>query len=159
MTLALCVDSRRRKQIPWQKTPLVALFTTKDGYELLDTRAMVIRIKHLIIEHGMLVYDAFQAFNYSKDGTLTCSELYGGLTWLGLELEPLQIHSIVRRIDTDNDGLISFDEFKAAFYDPVAELDAAGVDVSKDKAVEIVPRCASFQSSSGSGLKWEVKLA
>jgi hypothetical protein len=28
---------RRRKQVPWQKTPLVELFTTKDGYELLDT--------------------------------------------------------------------------------------------------------------------------
>jgi hypothetical protein len=90
---------------------------------------------------GYCRYDAFQAFNANKDGTLSCSELYGGLTWLGLELEPEQIHSIVRRIDTDNDGLISFEEFKAAFYDPIAELDAAGVNVNTAKAVEIVPRC------------------
>ena len=130
---------RRRKQVPWQKTPLTALFTTKDGYELLDTRAMLIRIKHLILEHGMLVFDAFRAFNHNKDGTLTCSELYGGLTWLGLELEPEQVHSIVRRIDTDNDGLVSFEEFKAAFYDPIAELEAAGVDTTTKDAV-IEPR-------------------
>ena len=117
---------RRRKQIPSSKTPLTALFNVADGYQLLDTRALVIRIKHLIIEKGMLVFDAFRAFNHSRSGSLTCSELYGGLTFLGLELQPSQIHAIVRWMDHDQDGCITFDEFKEAFYDPILELDAAG---------------------------------
>lgn len=35
---------------------------------------------------GMYPRDAFRAFNYSHSGFLTCSELYGGLDWLGLQV-------------------------------------------------------------------------
>jgi Ca2+-binding EF-hand superfamily protein len=59
--------------------------------------------------------DAFRAFNYSHSGFLTCSELYGGLDWLGLQLSPSQIYDIVLYIDADGDCLVSFDEFKRAF--------------------------------------------
>jgi hypothetical protein len=41
------------------------------------------------------------AFNYNRNGVLTCSELNSGLWWLGLQLEVAQIHSIVRSIDRD----------------------------------------------------------
>jgi Ca2+-binding EF-hand superfamily protein len=134
---------RRRTQIPTRRTPLLRLFTTADGYQLLDTRALIIRIKHLIIERGMLVFDAFRAFNHSRSGALTCSEFYGGITWcapvrittqhshpanslapcgrLGLELTEAQVHSIVRAMDQDADGFVTFEEFKEAFYDPILE--------------------------------------
>ena len=59
-------------------------------------------------------------------GFLTGSELYGGLHGLGLtHLRPPDIHDIVRIIDQDRDGLLSFGEFRAAFDDPDADEDAA----------------------------------
>ena len=55
------------------------------------------------------------AFNSSHSGALTCSELYGGLLWLGMRVDPPMIHDIVRTIDTDCDGYVSWLEFKKAF--------------------------------------------
>ena len=131
---------RRRKQIPWQKTPLATLFRTADAYDLLNLRALVIRIKFLIIEKGMLVFDAFRAFNSSRTGSLTCSELYGGLEWLGLSLTAEQIHAIMRKIDKDKDGLVSFEDFRDAFYDPAAELESAGMAKLDVSSLEILPK-------------------
>lgn len=45
----------------------------------------------------------------SHSGLLTCSELYGGLEWLGLSLTPDQIYAIVLYIDIDRDYLVSFE--------------------------------------------------
>jgi len=39
------------------------------------------------------------AFNASRSGHLTCSELYGGLSWLGLQLSAEQVQGIVRAVD------------------------------------------------------------
>ena len=40
----------------------------------------------------MFVLDAFRAFDSDRDGLLSCSELYGGLDWLGLtDLVPEQV--------------------------------------------------------------------
>jgi len=58
--------------------------------------------------------DAFRAFNTSQNGLLTCSELYSALVWLGLPVEPADIHAMVRHMDRDGDGLVSFDEFRMA---------------------------------------------
>ena len=63
----------------------------------------------------LLVRDAFMAFNSSHSGSITCSELYGGLIWLGMRVDPPMIHDIVRTIDTDCDGYVSWQEFKRAF--------------------------------------------
>ena len=95
--------------------PSGRFFATADEYQLLQPRAAIARISALIRSRGMYPRDAFRAFNYSHSGLLTCSELYGGLDWLGLMLTPDQIYSIVLFIDTDGDFLVSFDEFKKAF--------------------------------------------
>jgi EF-hand domain pair len=63
----------------------------------------------------LLVRDAFMAFNSSHSGALTCSELYGGLLWLGMRVDPPLIHDIVRTVDLDCDGYVSWPEFKKAF--------------------------------------------
>jgi hypothetical protein len=39
----------------------------------------------------MLLMDAFRAFNYARTGALTKEELYGALTWLGVDMSPLQV--------------------------------------------------------------------
>ena len=39
--------------------------------------------RYALFERGLLVYDAFRAFNSSNSGLLSCSELYGALDFLG----------------------------------------------------------------------------
>lgn len=34
----------------------------------------------------MQLLDAFRAFDYNRDGMLSCSEFYGGLEFLGLKV-------------------------------------------------------------------------
>ena len=108
---------RRRSQIPWARTSLALLFTTADQYELLESRAQRLRIRTLIKRKGLFVVDAFRMFNRAGNGTLTCTEFYSGVCWLGLTLSVESIHSIVRSIDSDNDGLISIHDFKSSFHE------------------------------------------
>jgi len=109
---------RRRKQVPWEETPLMQLFTTPDEFKLLNLRATVSRVRNLLRLKGMYLLDAFRLWDYNKDEELTVQELYGGLSWLGLKLSPADIQDLVNSIDIDHDGLISFAEFKQAFRNP-----------------------------------------
>lgn len=111
--------SRRRKQISVEQTAVSTIFNTPDEYFLLEYKAIISRMRYAIQSRGMLIYDAFKAFNSSNTGLLTCSELYGGLEWLGMKFTPDQIYDIVRRIAVDNEGLISYADFKAALKDPL----------------------------------------
>ena len=127
---------RRRKRTPVDRTSLAQIMSTPDEYELLECKASILRVRALIHKKGMLALDAFSAFNVSRNGLLTCSELNGGLYWLGLVLQPAQVHSIVRAIDRDNDGLVSFDDFELAFGQstPTAE------DVTADAPAALLGR-------------------
>lgn len=49
---------------------------------------MLAAIYKNILQKGMGLMDAFRAFDSNKDGLLSCSELYGGLLWLGLPVTP-----------------------------------------------------------------------
>ena len=40
----------------------------------------------------------------ARRGVLGCSELYGGLDWLGMELKPEQIYAIMRNINPSTPG-------------------------------------------------------
>ena len=68
-----------------------AVFGTKDEYQFMAYKAIVLRVRSGLQEQGMLVFDAFRAFNSSRSGVLSCSELYGGLDWLGIRLTPNQV--------------------------------------------------------------------
>lgn len=87
-------DCRRRSQKAWDRTPLAKLFTTHDQYQFLHSRAVRFRIRALIKQRGLFVLDAFRAFNVSGTGSLTCTELYSGICWLGLDLSVPQIHDV-----------------------------------------------------------------
>jgi hypothetical protein len=58
--------------------------THADESVVLEFRALAARVATLLRARGMFVLDAFRAFDSDRDGCLTCSELYGGLDWLGL---------------------------------------------------------------------------
>ena len=112
---------RRRQQIPWQKTPLQRVFTMADEYQLLVHKARISRISTLITNKNMLMMDAFRAFDSDRDGRLNCSELYAGITWLGLDLTPDDIYDIMRAYDSDKDGCLSYQDFSSTFKNPDAE--------------------------------------
>ena len=111
-------SNRRRQQTAWHATPIAKLFTVPDEYHLLQFRATVARIRSMLMSKRMFLLDAFRAFDSDRNGLLGCSELYGGLEWLGIHLTPSQVQDVVRRFDTAGSGYITFDEFKAALADP-----------------------------------------
>jgi hypothetical protein len=60
--------------------------------------------------------DAFALFDRNKDGGLDSSELFAGVSWLGLDLAPTQVFDLVAVVDGDGDGLISQEDFVSAFH-------------------------------------------
>lgn len=87
---------RRRRQQSWETSKVAQIFTTPDEYVLVEHRAVIIRIGHLIRSTEIGLLDIFRAWNYEQSGSLNCSELYGGLEWLGMSLSPAQLHAIFR---------------------------------------------------------------
>jgi len=132
------IKCRRRKQVPWEQTPLVGLFTTEDEYKLLNLRATVTRVRNLMRSKGMYLLDAFRLWDYDKDDDLSSQELYGGLEWLGLTISPGEIQDLVNSIDLDRDGHISFPEFKAAFGNPYSDEDDLFADAEAFNSTGIV---------------------
>lgn len=90
---------RRRRQIMVDgSVPVMTVFTTKDEYEFMEYKTVVKRVQIGLKDRGMLIFDAFRAFNSSNSGLLTCSELYGGIEFLGITFSPQQVYDLVRRI-------------------------------------------------------------
>lgn len=70
--------------------------TLADESIVLEYRAIVERVVTLLRLRGMFVLDAFRAFDSDHSGYLTCSELYGGLDWLGIpDLTEEQVHGVI----------------------------------------------------------------
>jgi hypothetical protein len=130
---------RRRSQAPVDGSmPIYTVFNTVDEYQFLEFRAIVERIYHVMQERGMFVFDAFRAFNSSHSGLLTCSEVYGALEWMNLKFTPNQVYEFVRRVAVDNDGLISYVDFKRVFH--LADDDFESRNVSTSSFGQIPPK-------------------
>ena len=119
----LVAEGRRRAQRKWQSSPVAQILRTADIYEFLELRALRYRLRQLIKSKGLFIKEAYRAFNKLGDGALTCSELYSAAKWLGLALSVEQVHAVVASIDTDNDGFLSFLDFKAGFHEDGDEED------------------------------------
>ena len=94
----------------------VVVFRMADSFTLLELRALCYRVRRLVMSRGLFIFDAFTRFNVSASTQLTCSELLSGVSWLGLRLREDQVHTIVRRFDSDGDGCLAFEDFKRAFH-------------------------------------------
>lgn len=128
---------RRRSQMPWDGSiPISTLFTTHDEFQFLEFKAVVARVITGLQERGMFVFDAFRAFNSSHSGLLSCSEFYGGLEWLNIRLTPDQIYDLVRKIAVDNEGLISYLDFKRVFQGADDEFESRGEDADSFGVVQ-----------------------
>ena len=71
-------------------------------------------VREALRERQLPSIDAFRAFNASQNGLISCSELYGGLVWLGMDVKPPNVYELVRQMDKDDDGLVSWDEWLRA---------------------------------------------
>ena len=92
--------------------------------EFVEYEVTIERIRSALADRGMLVYDAFRAFNSSDTGNLSCSELYGGLDFLEVPFAPSEIYTLVEKISLHNDGLVSYADFKRVFSASEDELES-----------------------------------
>ena len=106
---------KRRHQTAVGGTSLGRFFTMQDGYQMLQYRAIVSAVGSRIYDKGLYLLDAFRGFDVDNDGMLNCSELYSGLRFLGLDFKPELVYDIIRNVDLDGNGGISFFEFKQTF--------------------------------------------
>ena len=106
---------RRRAKTPWQATPLAKALTTADEFAMLASRATSARVRAALRKNKMRLLDAFRAFDGEQLGRLTYEGLYGGLTWLGMDITPSQMMELAGKIDKAGDGFVSFEEFTEAF--------------------------------------------
>lgn len=74
-----------------KRTPVSRVFLVPDEFHLLQYRATIAAVRRRIEAKGLPVRDAFIAFNSSKTGALSCSEMYGALEWLGIRVTPSQV--------------------------------------------------------------------
>jgi Ca2+-binding EF-hand superfamily protein len=107
---------RRRRQVACDPTmSVVTVFNTVTEFQFMEFKAVVDRVQWALREKGMLVFDAYRAFNSSNTGLMTCSELYGGLSFLSIPFTPDQVYDLVRKLAISNEGLISYGEFRRVF--------------------------------------------
>ena len=107
---------RRPKGIDWRDTPLARALTTADAFALLASRASSSRVRQALRQRKMRLLDAFRAFDgETQNGRLSYEALYGGLTWLGVELTPVQMMDLARKIDTAQTGFVTYSQFVEAF--------------------------------------------
>ena len=68
---------RRRKQIAVDRTmPVHIVFNSQNEYQFMAYKSQVARITMELRERGLLVFDAFRAFNSSNSGLMTCMCIY-----------------------------------------------------------------------------------
>ena len=77
------------------------IFALEHELMILRQLSVMIRIRMLLGQRHLALYDAFRAFNASQNGLLNCSELYGGLVWLGLPVNPQEVYGMVKYMDKD----------------------------------------------------------
>jgi len=78
---------------------------------MLKQRAVSTRFREGIEVRGMLLYDAFNKFNAAKNGLLSPAEVWSALSYIGVEVETIDVLDFVSAADVDNDGNISYKEF------------------------------------------------
>jgi hypothetical protein len=108
-------NCRRRPRIPWQETPLAKALTTADEFHLLASRALTTRVRAQLKRKRMRLLDCFRAFDVERAGSLSYESLYGGLSWLGVELSPTQMLDLAKRVNVSGTGVVSREEFEIAF--------------------------------------------
>eukprot|EP00466_Bigelowiella_natans_P012371 jgi/Bigna1/86051/estExt_fgenesh1_pg.C_70337 len=108
---------RRRERKRYRDTPLSIVFTSEDEFSLLAHRLKVERFRYALEVRGIMLLDAFQAFDQDKNGILCTGEMMRAVQQLKLGLKPADVAEIINSADTNADMGISYAEFAAMFQD------------------------------------------
>ena len=82
---------RRRPQAPIAAAPVAKVFASIDQYQQIEHRATMARLRAALSARGLLIRDAFRAFDSDRNGLVGCTELYSGLHHLGIQILPEQV--------------------------------------------------------------------
>eukprot|EP01060_Flectonema_neradi_P006280 TRINITY_DN1420_c0_g1_i1.p1 TRINITY_DN1420_c0_g1~~TRINITY_DN1420_c0_g1_i1.p1 ORF type:complete len:4698 (+),score=1051.93 TRINITY_DN1420_c0_g1_i1:123-14216(+) len=131
---------RRRSRQKWEQAPIAKVFQLMNAFSLLMQKAIGAACQNRISDRGMHIGDAFLAFNSSKSGHLTPGEMWGALTWLGVDVKPEDILDFIAAADTSGEGNVGYQDFLQAVVGSSEEDDTLVVgDEGRDLPV-IAPR-------------------
>jgi len=116
---------RRRRQSGWEKTGSAPILEEPDEFTLFEHRALLAATTRRLRSRGLSLRQAFHAFNSSRTGAMSASELFSALRWLDLHATVQHVHEAVRRLDTDEDGFLTAEDFVAGFSAADDTADAA----------------------------------
>lgn len=112
------LSCRRRAAKKWLESSVAKLFTLQDQFAMLKHRAMSFRLISAIRQSGLSLHDAFNKFDFDKNGLLSPGEMWGGFEYLRIELSATDVLDFVSSADTDRDGNISMKELAVTLEDP-----------------------------------------
>ena len=117
---------RRRRQDAWEGYEVAAILREPSEFALFELRALLAATHRRLRARGLAPRQAFHAFNSSRTGLMSCSELYSALRWLQLQPSVDLVHEAMRRLDTDDDGCLTVDDFVCALQrdQPAADAEA-----------------------------------
>jgi len=99
---------------------------------MLKQRSISQRLRKEIRKSGLLLYDAFNKFDYDKNGFLSPGELWGALDYLDIHLTAYDVVEFINAVDLDKDGNISYKEFVDCLQDPDQDTTKAVVDEEEE---------------------------
>ena len=134
---------RRRRQDAWEGYEVAAILREPSEFALFELRALLAATHRRLRARGLAPRQAFHAFNSSRTGLMSCSELYSALRWLQLQPSVDLVHEAMRRLDTDDDGCLTVDDFVCALQrdQPAAdaEADAAAAAAAPSAQHLVIP--------------------
>lgn len=112
------LSCRRRAAKRWLDSSVAKIFTLDDQFSMLKHRAMSFRLISAIQKTGLSLHDAFNKFDFDKNGLLSPGEIWGAFEYLHIVLSATDVLDFVSSADIDRDGNVSMKELALALEDP-----------------------------------------
>lgn len=127
------LSCRRRAAKKWLESSVAKLFALNDQFAMLKHRAMAFRFVSAIKMASLSLHDAFNKFDFDKNGLLSPGEVWGGFESLHIPLSAMDVLDFVSSADVDRDGNVSMKELAMALEDPEkAERERRRLEQSED---------------------------
>ena len=109
---AMRSQSNARSQNDLEQTADKESFAREMGTTMEDLEALELELQSTEADDSQYA-EAFQMFDMDGNGTVDASELPQVLTFLKEDVDPKEADKMIREADSNNDGLINYDEFIA----------------------------------------------
>jgi len=114
-----CLRLRKRERNLWIDTPLAKVFTAREEWGQLQSRALIQQVNTAIRSKKLLdVRSVFARFDTDGDGIVSSEQLQRALEAMKLGFAPRDIADIARLADRNNSGSVSLNDFVKIFNIP-----------------------------------------